>query len=83
MKKSNETPVASLPSRASVLDQIILTGGTYEELTEKADAAAAPLKTKIKHYTPALFRTHMRYRNSLKPGFFAGVEVTDKGIFPK
>jgi hypothetical protein len=79
--EKNEKKV-TLPSRASVLDNILLAGGTFEELVAKADAAAVPLKTKIKHYTASLFATHMRYRETKKPGFFNSVKVTETGIFP-
>jgi hypothetical protein len=80
--EKNETKKVTLPSRASVLDTILLAGGTFEELVAKADAAAVPLKTKIKHYTASLFATHMRYRETKKPGFFNSVKVTETGIFP-
>jgi hypothetical protein len=70
----------SLPSRASVLDAIINEGGSWEELIAKADAACAPLKTKIKKYSPSLIHTHMRYRLATKPHAFDRVKVTEAGI---
>jgi hypothetical protein len=78
-----ETKKEVLPTRASALDAILLEGGTWEELTAKADAATAPLKTKIKHYPPALLKTHIRYREAKRKNFFSAVKVTDEGIVVK
>jgi hypothetical protein len=72
-----------LVSRATVLDTIILEGGSWEELTAKADAAAAPLKTKIKHYTKSLFLTHIRYRTTKRPNYFKSVVIKEEGIVVK
>lgn len=89
MKKVETTPASEtakkpvkevLPSRASVLDRVLLEGGSWEELTAKADAEVVNLKTKIKHYTVAEFKTHMRYRLAHKPHYFDSVKVTENGI---
>lgn len=70
-----------LKSRASALDEIILAGGDWSTILTKADAACAPLKTKVKTYTKALIHTHIRYREAQKPTFFASVKIDDeKGI---
>ena len=72
-----------LKSRATVLDEIILAGGTWEELTAAANEATANLKTKIKSYPKSLLLTHIRYREQKRKNYFAGVVIKDEGIFVK
>lgn len=72
-----------LSTRASALDAIILAGGKWDELIAEANRQAAPLKTKVKIYTVALLKTHIRYREAKNPKFFASVKVGEEGVTVK
>jgi hypothetical protein len=75
-----KAPKEPKATRANALDNIILAGGAWDELITKADAAAVNLKTKIKKYSPALLKTHIRYRQARRKNFFASVTVTETGV---
>lgn len=83
MKDEKSEKVEKLSTRASALDAIILAGGNWDALIAEANKAAAPLKTKVKTYTVALLKTHIRYREAKNPKFFASVKVGEEGITVK
>jgi hypothetical protein len=69
---------------ASKLDDIIHTGGTWEELIAKAETESKKMHFRMK-YSKGVLNAHIRFRTMTQknPNYLKGHMVTDKGIYPK
>ena len=74
----------SLTTRASMLDAIILAGGTWGKLIAKADFESNRMG-KNQKYTIAILKTHIRYRTVVQnnPDYLKNFNITEEGIFLK
>lgn len=84
----NETYQPTQPinnsTMAGKLDEILQTGGSWEELIVKAEFESKKLDGHIK-YSKGVLKAHIRYRTITQnnPNYLIDSIITDKGIFQK
>jgi hypothetical protein len=66
---------------ASYLDQLLLKGGTWEEMAHKAEAEAAR-RNHVNLYV-TLLKAHLNYRTKKNAGWLGELRTTTDGVFPK
>ena len=80
-KKVAKKPVTKVkkPTFADALDVILIKGGTWEEMIEKASKEAEHFKLKSK-VTKGLLRSHAAYRIKRNKEYLRGKILGDTGV---